>query len=304
LKINLTAYCLTAALSLLVACTADSVVTIESSNQSSRIDYVVIHATSEDFAESLRLLTTPTSNPVSSHYLVPTLDDDSYPHDSLRLYSLVEERRRAWHAGISYWAEEVSLNDRSIGIEIVNEFKCTGTELPLEEIRLAEVECDFPAYSEQQIAMLIELLQDIQQRYPGIDPIDYVGHSDIAIMRKSDPGPLFPWRRLFEAGIGVWPDPQLADKYRQAFAWRLPDATALQSALLALGYLVEATGEFDAQTQFAVRAFQLHFRPADYSGAMDVETASLLWALLDEYRPRELAALNEEFAPRSFFDSH
>lgn len=181
---------------LLAGCAANPIVTIESSNQSSRIDYVVIHATSEDFAESLRLLTTPTANPVSSHYLIPALGDDSYPHNRLRLYSLVPEPRRAWHAGVSYWAGEESLNDRSIGIEIVNEFKCIGTDMPLEDIELSEVECDFPPYPDDQIEMLIALLRDIQTRYPDIEPIDFVAHSDIAIMRKSDPGPLFPWRRL------------------------------------------------------------------------------------------------------------
>lgn len=288
----------------IAGCAADSMVTIESTNQSSRIDYVVIHATSENFAESLRLLTTPTRNPVSSHYLLPTLDDASYPHNTLRLYSLVDEQRRAWHAGVSYWAEEESLNDRSIGIEIVNEFKCTGTDRPLAEIRLAEVECYFPPYPEAQISLLIDLLHDIQRRYPGIDPIDFVGHSDIAIMRKSDPGPLFPWQRLYEEGIGVWPDAALAEKYRRAFAWRMPDVLALQSALLSLGYEVEVTGVFDAQTQFALRALQLHFRPADYSGAADVETVSLLWALLEEHRPRELAALNALFTPQDFLDAH
>ena len=61
---------------------------IESTNQSSRIDYIVLHATSENFGESLRLLSTPTANPVSSHYLVPELNDPTYPDDQLRIYSL------------------------------------------------------------------------------------------------------------------------------------------------------------------------------------------------------------------------
>ncbi len=278
-------------LSLLAGCASDTYVVVDSTNQNSRIDYIVVHATSENFGESLRLLSTPTSNPVSSHYLVPELNDDTYPEYSLRIHLLVPEFRRAWHAGVSYWAEEESLNDRSIGIEIVNEFKCTGTEIPVPDIKLEDVECHFPSFSDEQIELVTELLSSILERYPGIDPIDVVAHSDIAIMRKSDPGPLFPWKQLHEQGIGAWPDDTLLANYRRQFTNELPDASALQSALLILGYKVEVTGQFDKQTQFAVRAFQLHYRPSDYSGDVDVETAARLWALIEEYRPRKFAVL-------------
>jgi N-acetylmuramoyl-L-alanine amidase len=189
-------------LATLVGCVADATVFVESTNQNSRIEFIVIHATSENFSESLRLLTTRTSNPVSSHYLVPELNDPSYPFYSLRVHSLVPEHRRAWHAGVSYWGEEVGLNDRSIGIEVVNEFKCSGTQVPISEIQLDEVECDFPSYSDEQIELLVGLLNSILSRYPNINPIDIIGHSDIAIMRKSDPGPSFPWEILYEQGIG------------------------------------------------------------------------------------------------------
>lgn len=281
--------CLSAAL--LLSCSSLPMTRVESSNQNSRIDYLVIHGTSENFGESLRLLTSPTANPVSSHYLVPEINDPSYPDDSLRVYSLVDEPRRAWHAGVSYWAEEENLNDRSIGIEVVNEFKCTGTEMPLEEIDLAAVDCDFPAFSDEQISLLVALLKNILARYPGIDPIDVVGHSDIAIMRKSDPGPLFPWKRLYEEGIGAWPDTEAVLTYQEQFLGAFPAADRLQQGLLKLGYQVEVTGEYDRQTRFAVRAFQLHFRPADHSGSVDLETVALLWALLQKYRAAELAEM-------------
>ncbi len=281
--------CLSAAL--LLSCSSLPMTRVESSNQNSRIDYLVIHGTSENFGESLRLLTSPTANPVSSHYLVPKINDPSYPDGSLRVYSLVDEPRRAWHAGVSYWAEEENLNDRSIGIEVVNEFKCNGTEMPLEEIDLAAVDCDFPACSDEQISLLIALLKNILARYPGIDPIDVVGHSDIAIMRKSDPGPLFPWQRLYEEGIGAWPDTEAVLAYQEQFLGAFPAVDRLQQGLLKLGYQVEVTGEYDRQTRFAVRAFQLHFRPADHSGSVDLETVALLWALLQKYRAAELAEM-------------
>lgn len=259
-------------------------VVVESANKNSRIDYLVIHATSEDFAESLRLLTTRTSNPVSSHYLVPAPGDDSYPRNDLRVYSLVDEELRAWHAGVSHWAGEESLNDRSIGIEVVNEFKCTETGSPISEIDVDEFICTFPPYADEQIELLIELVQDILARYPAINPIDVVGHSDIAIMRKSDPGPLFPWQQLHEAGIGAWPDGDTVGKYADEFRLRMPMLTEVQQALSRLGYEVEVTGEFDQQTRIAIRAMQLHFRPAEYDGFLDYETAAILWALVEKYR--------------------
>ena len=268
-------------------------VVVESANQNSRINYLVIHATSEDFAESLRQLTVRTSNPVSAHYLVPEINDPSYADAELRVYSLVPERSRAWHAGVSYWAGEESLNNRSIGIEVVNEFKCTGTDVPFEEIDLAEVDCFFPAYSEPQIELLVDLIKQVLERNPEIGAVDVVGHSDIAIMRRSDPGPKFPWRRLFDEGIGIWPDGEAVASYRERFKLALPSAQTLQTALLALGYQVEVTAAWDIQTRFAVRAFQLRFRPTDYSGFLDFETAAILWALLEEYRPRSLATLAE-----------
>ena len=269
--------------SLLMACS--NVVFVESTNQNSRVDYVVIHATSENFAESVRLLTTPTENPVSSHYLIPAENDPSYNRSRLRLHQFVAEEQRAWHAGPSYWAGETALNDRSIGIEIVNEFACAAAPGADRNSSPDTLHCDFLPYSEAQIVMLIDLLKGIQQRFPGIDPLDFVAHSDIAIMRRSDPGPLFPWRRLYEEGIGAWYDEKTRLRYESQFSRRAPSIARLQAALARLGYLVEPTGELDNQTRFALRAMQLRFRPDDYSGEPDIETMAILWSLLGKYRP-------------------
>lgn len=281
-----------ASLFLLSHCSSKPYIVVDSTNQNSRIDYLVIHGTSENFAESLRLLTTTTSNPVSVHYLVPEINDHSYPVDKLRVYSLVAEHRRAWHAGRSYWAEESGLNDRSIGIEVVNEFKCEGTDKSLFESSIGDISCSFLPYSDEQIDLLVTLIKDILTRYPGLNPIDIVGHSDIARMRKSDPGPFFPWQRLYEEGIGPWPDDETVENYKRLFSANMPDIESVQLALLTLGYEVELTGIVDTQTQFTARAFQLHFRPADYSGVLDVDTLSRLWALLEKYRYDELATVS------------
>jgi N-acetylmuramoyl-L-alanine amidase len=281
-----------ASLFLLSRCISNPYIVVNSTNQNSRVDYLVIHGTSENFAESLRLLTTSTPNPVSAHYLVPEINDHSYPVDKLRVYSLVPEHRRAWHAGKSHWAEESSLNNRSIGIEVVNEFKCgSSTAKPLSESSVRDVSCRFLPYSDEQVYLLITLIKDILARYPELDPIDIVGHSDIAVMRKSDPGPFFPWQRLYKEGIGPWPDDATVANYKHLFAISRPAIESVQLALATLGYEIELTGIEDPQTQFSVRAFQLHFRPSDYSGALDIETLARLWALLEKYRYDELAEM-------------
>ncbi|MFK7864968.1 MAG: N-acetylmuramoyl-L-alanine amidase [Pseudohongiellaceae bacterium] len=284
-------------------CSSPPYVYIESANQNSRIDYIVIHGTSENFSESLRLLTEETNYPVSSHYLIPTLEDASYPKKSLRVYSLVQEHRRAWHAGRSFWAGETNLNDRSIGIELVNEFECQTGEVPSSPDQVEDLSCDFKPYPNTQITELVALLKNILARYPEIDPIDILGHSDIATMRKSDPGPLFPWRTLYDNGIGAWPDDGSVAKYKAHFTEQLPSILHLQEALLGLGYSLEVSGFFDSETQFAVRAFQLHFRSSNFGGQVDSETAAILWALLEKYRPRILQVLENHSSINSADES-
>ena len=190
----------------IAACSGLSYVEIESTNQNSRVNFLVIHATSENFEESLRLLSTRNPNPVSVHYLVPYLEDPTYSRNNLRIYRLVDEDRRAWHAGISQWGSEVSLNNRSVGIEVVNDFKCNELITHTNEEELIELECSFPGYPQSQIDILVELIDEILERHPGIEPVDVVAHSDIAPNRKSDPGPEFPWKQLYDQGIGAWYD--------------------------------------------------------------------------------------------------
>ncbi len=266
------------------SCQQLSFVDVPSTNHNSRIDYLVIHATSESFEESLRLLSTPNSNPVSAHYLVPTQNDPSYPERNLRVYRLVDENRRAWHAGISKWGNESSLNDRSIGIEVVNDFKCRNLESDAEDDQGIQVECQFPAYPESQIDLLIQLITDILNRYQDIDPIDIVAHADIAPSRKSDPGPLFPWSQLYENGIGAWYENDAASEHLEIIRGQQPSVSEVQCALLVYGYPIEITGRHDAQSQFAMRAFQLHFRPSNYDGSIDDESIAILLSLNEKYR--------------------
>lgn len=247
-------------------------------SHNSRVRHLVLHYTDGDEAEALATLTGPR---VSSHYVLPR-------EPAPRVYQLVDESRRAWHAGASRWRRDADLNATSIGIEIVN----AGPDRTTAEIerRLAADETNaiaWATYPEAQIETLIALARDIIARH-GIEATNVVAHADIAPERKIDPGPAFPWQRLHEAGIGAWPEPDAVTRWRGRFASSPPSLVTLQQALAAWGYALEITGERDPRTRAVLRAFQMHFRPADYRGLPDAETAAILWALLERYRPEAL----------------
>ena len=228
-----------------------------STNYDSRIQFVVLHYTNASLERSLQLLT---HGEVSSHYLI---GDDK----GATIYKLMDENFRSWHAGESQWQGRTWLNSSSIGIEIVNPgFKDTPTGRVW-----------YP-YSEDQVQSLIFLLKDISTRY-NIHPRAIIGHSDIAPMRKLDPGPLFPWKRLAAEGIGVWPNEQAVARQQAQFAAQLPSISWFQGQLAKLGYDTPQTGELDVATRHVLAAFQLHFRPTRFDGTPDAESAAILQVL-------------------------
>ncbi|CNL04297.1 N-acetylmuramoyl-L-alanine amidase [Yersinia enterocolitica] len=237
--------------------------------QNERVRFLVLHYTATDDAESLRLLT---QGDVSAHYLVKTHPEslDGKPV----VLQLVPESQRAWHAGVSYWQGRNSLNDTSIGIEIVNR---GFTERMLRR--------EWYPYNESQIELIERLTKDIVERY-NIDPANVVAHSDIAPLRKSDPGPLFPWKRLATQGIGAWPDDATVIKY---IAGRnkhdMASVSIIQQTLARYGYQIPQSGELDNETRQVIKAFQMHFRAQDFSGIPDVETEAIALALVEKYRP-------------------
>ena len=208
------------------------------------IDILLLHYTGMRDAEAaLQRLRDPAAK-VSSHYLIE--------EDGL-IRRLVDESRRAWHAGVSYWAGERDINGVSIGIELVNPGHDFG----------------YRAFPQPQMAALIELGRDILSRHPIPTP-RVLGHSDVAPSRKIDPGELFDWPALAEAGIGFWPAPAPGPA----------DLASVQRALARYGYEVEPSGEPDAATSDALQAFQRHFRPALIDGRADGETVALLHGLV------------------------
>jgi N-acetylmuramoyl-L-alanine amidase len=226
-------------------------------------DTIVMHYTGMQSGDAaLARLQDPESR-VSAHYMV---EEDG------RVFALVPEERRAWHAGKSFWKGDQDVNGCSIGIEIVN----PGHEL------------GYRPFADAQIAAVIALTTDIRTRW--LVPDDrIIGHADVAPARKEDPGELFPWQRLFAAGHGLWaetapaPGPALAEGDSGAGVY------ALQAGLAALGYDSPPCGRYDADTTSIVRAFQRHWRQRQVDGVADGETRATLIALLKLARDKEAA---------------
>ncbi|ALS58941.1 N-acetylmuramoyl-L-alanine amidase [Pandoraea norimbergensis] len=245
---------------------------VHSPNQTSRVRTLVLHYTELPLADSLATLIDPIRG-VSAHYLVPAAAEES---GQFRVYVLVPESQLARHAGVSYWQGDRPLNGTSIGIEIVN------GGFPTEDRDLSPVKRQWETFDDEQIAVVGELAADIVARH-RILPHKVVGHADVAPGRKVDPGPLFPWRTLYEQhGVGAWPDDDTVNHYRNTSPFD-GDVAGLQAKLLAYGYDAPQSGELDAPTTDVISAFQMHFRPARYDGVPDAETLAILDALLEKY---------------------
>jgi N-acetylmuramoyl-L-alanine amidase len=193
---------------------------------------------------------------VSSHYVV---EEDG------RIFMLVDEADRAWHAGVSSWRGLTNLNMHSIGIEIVN----PGHEF------------GYRNFPDAQMRSVLSLSQGIISRH-AIVPRNIIGHSDVAPIRKTDPGELFDWEWLADNGIGqTVPYVDINPDESQLRAGDSADAVRrLQQQLKYYGYGVEVTGVYDTQTEMNISAFQRHFRRSLVTGIADAQTQAVLAALI------------------------
>jgi N-acetylmuramoyl-L-alanine amidase len=218
-------------------------------------DMILLHYTGMGTAEGALDWLSRSESQVSSHYFV---------FEDGRVIQLVPEERRAWHAGKSVWHNEADINSLSIGIEIANAGHPGG--LP-----------DFP---DAQVEAVIQLCRDCGHRW-AIAPERVLGHSDVAPVRKVDPGEKFPWARLAAAGVGHWvePAPITGGRFFQKGDVGQP-IEALQSMLSLYGYGTEITGEYSTKLEGEVEAFQRHFRQERVDGIADFSTIDTLHRLL------------------------
>ena len=217
-------------------------------------DMLVLHYTGMTSGPEALARLCDEQSKVSSHYLV---EEDG------RVFRLVPEERRAWHAGVSFWKGESDINGRSIGIEIVN----PGHEF------------GYRAFPAARIAAVIELVADIRTRW-SIEDSRILGHSDVAPGRKIDPGELFPWKQLAQAGHGLWVEPDAAPGLPLSEGEEGAGVFALQAGFTRLGYDCAPSGKYDAQTTSVVQAFQRHWRQEQVDGVADGMTRARLIALL------------------------
>ena len=207
------------------------------SRENHAIDMLVLHYTGmRSGAAALDRLCQAEAK-VSAHYLV---EEDG------RIFQLVAEEHRAWHAGVSYWRGHTNINQRSIGIEIVNPGHDYGYR-------------DFP---KAQMEAVTELCQAIVKRHP-IPARNVVAHSDIAPVRKQDPGELFDWKGLASQYIGLW-----------------PSIAAIPSHYDAPEHKLHYYGYDINDIPSTITAFQRHFRPQLLSAIWDGECEAILQALL------------------------
>jgi len=198
-----------------------------------RPNLVIIHHTSSNTLErALDTLTSPV-RAVSAHYLIG--------RDG-KIFQLVEESARAWHAGKSWWSGQTDVNSASLGIELDN----NGSE----------------PFADAQIDALLALLADIRLRY-NIPAANFIGHADVAPARKADPSAYFPWQRLAQRGFGLWCDAPLP---------AAPPGFDLPLALTAIGY-------DPARPEAARQAFRLHFVRGNLVPSEEIEKA-LAYCLL------------------------
>ncbi|MGB9153113.1 MAG: N-acetylmuramoyl-L-alanine amidase [Alphaproteobacteria bacterium] len=201
--------------------------------------YIVLHYTGmKDAASAIARMCDPAAQ-VSAHYVI---DEDG------SVTQLVDENKRAWHAGKSFWRGITDINSASIGIELVN----PGHEF------------GYRAFPAIQIAALKIAMHDIIERHNMNAATAPIAHSDIAPSRKQDPGELFPWQELAKEGLGIWPIPKDFTQATEA---------EIAGLLNTIGYDTTAPRE-------ALLAFQRRFHPENLTGNATPETVARLRGVL------------------------
>lgn len=219
--------------------------------QGAGVETIVLHYTDMETAEvALARLCDPQAQ-VSAHYLVA---------EDGRVWQMVEEAQRAWHAGESHWRGVNGINANSVGIEIANRGHAHG----------------YPDFTAVQMDAVLQLCRAIKERH-GVADRNVVAHSDIAFLRKVDPGEKFDWAWLAQQGVGVFPfGARPISGVRFVREDTGTNVMKLQQSLANWGYGLKIDGLYGEKTEACVRAFQRHYRPDDVTGVWDEECAGRL----------------------------
>ena len=244
-----------------------------SKSQNERIRFIIIHYTATTDEVGLRALT---QGGVSSHFFISSKDEEP-------IYNLVPLDKRAWHAGISEFGGRNNLNDTSIGIEITS-YGVRDEKKDIKDYGFFIPEDKYIEFTEGQIKKLARLLTNLISQY-DIKPTDILGHSDIAPTRKIDPGPKFPWERLFkEYGIGAWYNEKDKKFFMNEKLYSVTPIFKIKEEFRKYGYKINNTDEWEEESRRVVYSFQAHFNSKNLSGMMDLETFAILKALNRKYR--------------------
>ena len=207
-----------------------------------KIKYLIYHYTGmKNDKLAIKKLTSFNSN-VSCHYYITS---------SGKLIQMVPDLYTAWHAGKSNWRNNKSLNHNSIGIEISNPGHKHG----------------YRKFNDKQIKTLIKISKTLIKKYK-INKKNILGHSDIAVLRKVDPGEKFPWKLLSKNKIGIWYDIDYKKKFLMK---KIPkfDLQKFCKYLTKIGYRINYSKSF--QLKQLIKVFQMRFRPQKVDGKLDLE---------------------------------
>ncbi len=201
--------------------------------KNSKIKFLVLHYTETiSLSEAINILCSPQKK-VSCHYIIDTNGD---------IYNLVDEKKRAWHAGLSCWMNYKNLNSYSVGIEIVNSGEVLKNKYP-----------------KNQIKALINLSKQIKSTYK-IKTGHILGHSDIAPKRKIDPGIYFPWKILAKYDLGYWVDLK-KNISKIDFELKKNELKCFLQNLKIIGYSEVRTSKSFEKNIHVINAFHRHYAP-------------------------------------------
>lgn len=234
--------------------TLNTIHTYRSPNYDKRtgeIDMIVLHATNMPCTASLERLCNPLAK-VSAHYVVDEMGT---------IYQLVDEEKRAWHAGVSYWRGRESINNYSMGIEVVNPNHLDPTN----------------KFSAAQMKAVLSLCKYLIAKYQ-IPHYNIVAHSDIAPERKDDPGEFFDWSFLAKNGVGCYPEQITTTSHNFTI-------NKIQQTLNLIGYNLPVTNELDQATMKTIIAFKRRYCPLEVNSIISSNFCSALEQIMRKLSP-------------------